>query len=364
MSFLTQSDMYGTFTGPSVKLADLRSSGALAAYTRTGDVILADANGALGTIDGVATAVGQRFFLHPSDAAAGADVGIYEIDSIGGASAKYQMTRASDCNTNVEFGPNTIIQVKAGTAYAQCAYQITNDAVTLNTTAITVQQIPFGFGVVGSMTAPSLQQAASAGTSVLATPIDHAHATPIYVDAWTNPAAADTNAIKTSIASSASPASYSGADLNGVVGVGAMSPPRNITITTSSHADIDAVVVVVTGTDIDDNALVENITLTDNGGVTDAGVKAFKTVSQIDVPAQSGTGGTLEFGFGTSIGLTKKAKTRAGMLVALQEIEAGSVVATGTFGLAATALPYGTYTPNTAADGANDYVLAYEVDYS
>jgi hypothetical protein len=34
----------------------------------------------------------------------------------------------------------------------------------------------------------------------------------------------------------------------------------------------------------------------------------------------------------------------------------------GTYVVPATGLPYGTYTPSTAPDGAHDYVLAYERD--
>jgi hypothetical protein len=183
-----------------------------------------------------------------------------------------------------------------------------------------------------------------------------------WVDEFTNPATADTDAIVTSVASANTEQTYSGAGLDGVVGAGTMSPPRNITFTTSSHADIDAVACVITGLDIDGNALTETVTLTDGGGVTDAGVKAFASVSSIVIPAQSGSGGTVEIGFGVLIGLTVKAKARGGTIGIIQEIEAGSVVATGTFAAPATGAPYGTYSANNAPDGAKDYVLYYERD--
>jgi len=142
----------------------------------------------------------------------------------------------------------------------------------------------------------------------------------VAVEEFTNVPVADVDAIKTSIASSASPVSYSGAALNGVIGAGAISPPRNITITTTTHADIDAVVVVVTGTDINGDALTENITLTDGGGVTDAGLKAFASVEQVDIPAQGGTGGALTIGFGARIGLGKPLLSRAGLAAVLLEV--------------------------------------------
>lgn len=152
-----------------------RSSGALAAYTRTANVILADAVGALGAQDGVTHIVGETFFLHPDDAAAGADAGPYVIDVIGAVGTKYQMTRVAGADTSADF-PGLVITVEEGTTYKDTAFQVTNDSITLNTTAITAQQVPFGFGAVGAMAAVGTTGAASAGTAILAAPIDHDHA--------------------------------------------------------------------------------------------------------------------------------------------------------------------------------------------
>jgi hypothetical protein len=145
------------------------------------------------------------------------------------------------------------------------------------------------------------------------------------VEEFTNLTASDDDAIKLSIASSASAANYSTTALDGVVGTATMSPPRNIIITSSSHADIDAVGVVITGKDINGAALTETITLTNGGGVVNAGVKAFASVSLIHVPAQSGTGGALKFGFGNVIGLAKKLKARANVSALLREIVGNAV---------------------------------------
>lgn len=146
------------------------------------------------------------------------------------------------------------------------------------------------------------------------------------VDEWSAVAAADVNAIKVSIASAAVISTYTGAALDGVVGTGTMDPPRNITITTSSHADIDAVAVVITGTDVNGDALTESITLTDAGNTTDSGLSAFASVSSIVVPAQGGTGGALEFGFGNIIGLSKPLASKAGYSALLKEIVNGVLV--------------------------------------
>jgi hypothetical protein len=188
------------------------------------------------------------------------------------------------------------------------------------------------------------------------------------VEEWTDPAAADPNAIKVSFASSDAAQSFSGADLDGVVGTGVMDPPRNITITTSVSTDIDAVDVVITGLDINGNAQTDTITLTADVGATDVGTKAFSSVSQIDIPAQTGNGGLIEVGFGSVIGLSKPLLSRAGAEAVMMEIEDGTVLAadviTGTFVDAATSGPNGTYAPATIPDASNDYAVYYEYDAS
>lgn len=196
----------------------------------------------------------------------------------------------------------------------------------------------------------------------------------LTVDEFIDPAAADVDAIKTSVASSAAAVSYSGAALDGVVGGAEMVPPRNPTITTTSHANIDAVVVAVTGK-VRNSAgkLVDQvgaITLTDGGGVTDAEDNGlvFSIIESYDVPAQSGAGGAMEFGFGDVLGLGKPLVSRAGAPAVMQEIEAGTPLAadalTGTFVDAATSAPNGTYAPATVPDAANDYAVYYEYDPS
>lgn len=186
----------------------------------------------------------------------------------------------------------------------------------------------------------------------------------IATEEFVDPAGADTDAIVTSIASAASETVLTGAALDGVVGGAVMSPPRNITFTTTTHADIDAVGCVVEGEDIDGNPLTETVTLTDGGNATDAGLKAFAKVETITIPAQSGTGGAIEIGFGDLIGLAKPLVSKGGAAAVLREVAAGSVVTNGTFVDAATSAPKGTYSPNTAADGSNDYALWYEYDAS
>ena len=118
---------------------------------------------------------------------------------------------------------------------------------------------------------------------------------PMVLEEFTNLAAADTDAFKTAAATSASIQTFTVDDLDGVVGAAEVSPPRNATITSSTHANIDAVAVVITGYVRDDRgdliAQTDTITLTDGGGATDVGTKAFSKITGISVPAQGGTGG-------------------------------------------------------------------------
>lgn len=108
----------------------------LAANTRTGNVLLANANGALGTIDGATMAVGDRVLV--KDEATAANRGIYVIDSLGGASAKFQFTRATDADTSSKVTAGLSVFVSEGTANGNSTWTLTtDDAITLNTTSLT-----------------------------------------------------------------------------------------------------------------------------------------------------------------------------------------------------------------------------------
>jgi hypothetical protein len=185
----------------------------------------------------------------------------------------------------------------------------------------------------------------------------------LVTEEFTNLLAADTDGLKTAAASSASIQSFTSADWNGVQGDDEMVPPRNVTLTTSTHADINAVAVVVTGRVRNDRgeliAQTETINLTDGGGVTNAGTEAFSFVDSVVIPAQGGTGGTVAIGFGVLVGLARKIRSAAGLPLVLQQVTAGAVVTNGTF---ATTAPNGTWSPNTAANGTNDYALVYVAD--
>lgn len=177
---------------------------------------------------------------------------------------------------------------------------------------------------------------------------------PLTMDEFTNPIAADTNAIKTSVASNVLAQSYSGTALNGVVGAGTMSPPRNFTVTTDDSATTWQDHVHVTGLDELGNTITEQIALANN--TTISSTKPFAKITQIDVDPQADGAGLLEFGFGVSIGVRRLPVARAGAVLIFREIVDGVVVTTGT--LTAAKL----YTPAAAPNGAHDYALYYEFD--
>ena len=112
----------------------------------------------------------------------------------------------------------------------------------------------------------------------------------------TTPDVSDVDAIIATILSASTAQTLSGGSLDGVVGGGEMFPPRNVTLTLSSHANWDATTAVVTGLDENGASLTENFSIPDAGNATVTGTKRFKRVTSIVIPAQSGTSGTFTVG--------------------------------------------------------------------
>lgn len=181
---------------------------------------------------------------------------------------------------------------------------------------------------------------------------------PITVDDFTDAATADIDAIKAAFASVATPVTYSGAELDGVVGEDAMPIPRNITVTTGAGGtpgDAPAT-VTVTGT-FQGKAQSEVITVSQTAA-TAAGLKPFDKVTSLAFAAGDGTGATLEVGFGAGLGVAKTPKARsAATALPFRELLNGAAAASpGTLSIAKL------YVPNTAPNGTNDYAVYYEWD--
>lgn len=107
--------------------------------TRTANVLLADANGALGTMDGVTLAAGDRVLL--KNQTTGADNGIYVVTSLGGASAKFKFTRATDMDTTAKTATGSRIPVTEGAKHVGQVFVLNTTSITLNTTALVFQNM-------------------------------------------------------------------------------------------------------------------------------------------------------------------------------------------------------------------------------
>lgn len=136
--------------GLSVKSAvRVATTVALPANTRTANVITADANGALPSIDGVALSVGQRLLVKNESTAA--NNGIYTVTDLGDGSSPFVLTRASDADESAEVLPNMFMFVSEGTAQADTGWVLTTNApITLNTTALDFTQFS-GVGAGGDV---------------------------------------------------------------------------------------------------------------------------------------------------------------------------------------------------------------------
>lgn len=181
-------------------------------------------------------------------------------------------------------------------------------------------------------------------------------------EVWNDLAAADDDAIKTAFTAPATTTTYEGSDLDGDVGPGAMSPPRNIVITgtTGVGEALDGGTAVVVGEDLDGILRIENFTLNAIGASsTDVvtGTLAFRKVLNVTIPADaSGSPGDYEIGFGTKVGLERP--LTQGTL--LREFTNNAVPGTAaTVVLSGSSSPNGTVEFNTAPDGSNDYIVAY-----
>jgi len=142
--------------------------------------------------------------------------------------------------------------------------------------------------------------------------------------------------------------------------------PRNITVAVAATtaADIAASTVVVTGTNVEGATITENFAVTAATPATITGSKAFKSVTGISVPAQTGASPTVAVGYGSKLGIGMRniaampievyTRTTAGV----EGIEAASASA-----FSAAVVESNTVTTTTTLDGATNfrvYVLNYK----
>ena len=121
-----------------------------------------------------------------------------------------------------------------------------------------------------------------------------------YTETRKKVAAASDNAVHDGITTSAS---------GQLVTTGITNPdvPRALRLTFSgTTGDFAASTVIVHGTNVEGKPIQEEFVLSANQSADIEGTKAFKTVTQIDVPAQDGTAGVLDVGYNNKLGVNHR----------------------------------------------------------
>jgi hypothetical protein len=129
------------------------TAGTLNANTRSGNVLTSDNVESINDtgIDGVTTLiVGDRVLV--KNEVTGANNGIYTVTNLGSVGTSWTLTRAEDADASAEVTGGMFTFVSEGTLNADSGWVLTtNDAITLNTTALTFAQ----FSGAGQITAGS-----------------------------------------------------------------------------------------------------------------------------------------------------------------------------------------------------------------
>lgn len=141
-----------------------------------------------------------------------------------------------------------------------------------NVTTVTIGGVPFTFTSTVAATIAEI----TAGLTLLINP--------------------DLDAIILTGVSAAAPQVLTGASLDGVIGTAAIAPPRNLVMTFDASVDWDPTTMVVTGKDAAGRTITEDFAI--ETSTTATGAKLFASVTQIDIPTQTGAGGTFTGGVG------------------------------------------------------------------
>jgi hypothetical protein len=183
---------------------------------------------------------------------------------------------------------------------------------------------------------------------------------PIYVDEFTNPIATSGTSLRAATASVTTERTTTSFLAGGVAALA--DTPRQIAFVTAGTTPADApATATITGTDANGDAQTETVNIAQTA-TSATSTKFFSSITSIVEAAGDGTGATISIGIGAALGLRRKAKVRGGVVSVINETAAGARVTTGTFTVPASAPPNGSYTPSSAANGTNDYAIAYELD--
>lgn len=124
-------------------------TGALPAYTRVGNVITANANGAFPSPqDGVTPVVGNSLLLESVGSASDVDNGIYTITQFGSGGTPFILTRRTDADADDLVNSGMSFRVEEGTLYAGVEFVLTTaNPIVLNTTAIVFEPVVSSSGL-------------------------------------------------------------------------------------------------------------------------------------------------------------------------------------------------------------------------
>jgi hypothetical protein len=111
------------------------TSAVLPAYTRAGNVITANAVGALPSIGGVALIAGDSFLL--KNGAAAVDNGLWDVTILGSGGTAFQLTRSPDANVSSQVLSGLRVPISEGTFIGQAFTLSTPDPISLNVTGLT-----------------------------------------------------------------------------------------------------------------------------------------------------------------------------------------------------------------------------------
>lgn len=215
----------------------------------------------------------------------------------------------------------------------------------------------FPFNLLPTLESIGIRDAS--GTAVYARPAV------ILKGEWDNVAAIVTNGVSVSHAGAAA-AGTTNMTLGGALatgGVATFAHARNAVITVTHATAVVAMSGTITGTDRYGNVITEAWAVTATGtSKTFTGKKAFKTITQItETIAADASANTIIAGNGKVLGLPFKAiaptiiaETEDGVAPTAGVIVPASTVSTADF--------FGTYTPNSALNGALDFKVWYLVE--
>lgn len=137
--------------------------------------------------------------------------------------------------------------------------------------------------------------------------------------------------------------------------------PRNVSMTpVGTTADVAACTVTITGTDIFNAVISEELVFAENASTATTGAKAFKTIASVSYPADcedTPFGATWNVGYGEKIGL-KRCMTYAGHLV-FSTVSGVYETTRGTAVASATAISGNTIDFNGTMDGAADFEVFF-----